>query len=255
LKVKTSLGLKRQDGCLVVSASELPVSVGVVSAARLEHSDGSKLLGLESNSSLFRLVHGIAYNVISVPFSFFLVPNSDLNHGRILRHEKVVRHFNSDLNRVVNHSHSGVGEGDDLQAFFNRKNAAHSPFELSLSDLGVGVHAEVHNSTHHNVSGLLSESQVVKTGPEVTDNDLHGSVLLGKRGLANLFLLGSARVELEDDTFVGHVLRSDVCPDSKDEVLTVENHLNKVFLGQVSLASLSLILFSFHFSNFFRSSL
>jgi len=231
------------------------VSVGVVSAARLKHSDGSKLLGLESNSSLFRLVYGIANNVISVPFSFFLVPNSNLNHGRILRHKEVVRHFNSDLNRVVYHSHSGVGEGDDLQTFFNRKNAAHSPFELSFSDLRVGVHAEVHNSTHHDISRLLSESQVVKTGPEVTDNNLHGSVLLGKRSLADLFFLGSARVELENDTFVGHVLRSNVCPDSKDKVLTVEYHLNKVFLGQVSLASLSLILFSFHLSNFFRCSL
>jgi hypothetical protein len=210
---------------------------------------------LEGYGSFFRLVNGIANNIIGVPFHFFLVPNSNLDHGRILRHKEIVRNFNSNLNGIIYHSHSSVREWDDFQAFFNRKNAAHSPFELSLSDLRVSVHAEVHNSTNYDIAGLLCESQVVKTGPEVSDNNLHGSVLLGKRSFADLFFLRSSGVELENDSFVRHVFRSDICPDTKDEILAVEYHLNKVFLGQVSLASLSLILFGFDLSDFFRSSL
>ena len=132
VKIKSSLGLKGEDGSLVSNTSELPVSVRVVSAARLEHSDGSELLRLEGHCSLLRLIDSISNDVISVPFTSLFIPNSNLNHSRILGHEEVVRHFNSDFNWVVYHSHSGVGEGNDLQALFNREDATHSPFELSL---------------------------------------------------------------------------------------------------------------------------
>lgn len=230
------------------------MSVGVVSAAGLQHSNRRKLLRLESNSSLLGLVYSVADDIVCVPFSFLLVPDSDFNHGGVLRHEKVVRYFNSNFNWVIYHSHGRVGEGDDLEAFFHREDTTHSPFELSLGDLGVGIHAEVHNSTNNDVSGLLCESQVVEAGPEATHNDLHGGVLLGEGSLANLLLLGSARVELEADSLVRHVLGADVGPDSEDQVLAVEQHLNKVFLENVALVSLSLILFSSDFSDFFRSS-
>jgi len=44
VKVKSSLGLKRKKSSCVISASELPMSVGIVSATRLKHSNRSKLL-------------------------------------------------------------------------------------------------------------------------------------------------------------------------------------------------------------------
>jgi len=231
------------------------VSVGVVSAARLQHSNRRELLRLESNSSLLGFVHGVADDIVCVPFSFFLVPDSDLDHGGVLRHEQVVRYFNSNFNRVIDHSHGSVGEGDDLQALFNREDTTHSPFELSLSNLRVGIHAEVHNSTNNDIRRLLCESQVVEAGPEATDHNLHGGVLLGEGSLADLFLLGSARVELEADSLVRHVLGADVGPDSEDQVFAVEEQLNKVFLENVALVSFSLILFSSDFSDFFSSSL
>jgi hypothetical protein len=161
---------------------------------------------LESHGSFFRLVDSVTNDIVGVPFIFLLVPDSNLDHGRILRHEEVIGYFNSDFNRVINHSHGGVREGDDLQAFFNREDATHSPLELSLRDFGVSVHAEVHNSTNDNVGAFLCECQVIETSPEVTDNNLHGGVLLGKRSMTNLLFLRSAGVKLEADTFVGHVL-------------------------------------------------
>jgi len=216
VKVKSSLGLKGEDSSLVGNASELPVSVWVVSAAGLEHSDGSKLLRLEGHCSLLRLVHSISDDVISVPFTCLLIPNSNFNHSRILRHEEVVRHFNSDFNRVVHHGHCGVGEGNDLQALFNRENTTHSPFELSLSQFRVSEHSEVNDTSNDKVGRLLSASQVVEAGPERADNNLHGSVLLRQRGLEYLLLLSSARVKLEADSFMTHVLRGHISPDAKD---------------------------------------
>lgn len=255
VKVKSPLGLKGEDGSLVGNTSELPVSVGVVSAARLEHSDRSELLRLEGHGSFLRLVNGITNDVISVPFTGFLIPNSNFNHGRILGHEEVVRHFNSDFNRVVHHGHSGVREGNNLQAFFNREDTTHGPLELSLGYFRISEHTEVNDTSNNEVGRFLSASQVVEAGPERAYNNLHGSVFLRKRGLEDLLFLRSAGVKLEADSFVTHVLRGHVSPDTKDKILTVEDHLNKVFLRDVSLASFSLILFGSDLSDFFSSSL
>jgi len=95
-----TLGMQSQNCNLVWNATERPVLVRIVHAARLQQSDRSELGGCKFNGSAWFFEFKLTTDEVSCPALGLLIPNSNLNIGGILSCEDIVR-------QLVDHSHTG----------------------------------------------------------------------------------------------------------------------------------------------------
>ena len=100
MQVET-LGLEIEQRSRAVDATQLPALIWVVSAARLEHSHGSKFKSGEDDLS-FSEVEGSNFTcVLMCPLVLGLIPNSDFDLRGVLTHVDCLGQGELNLNTDV----------------------------------------------------------------------------------------------------------------------------------------------------------